>query len=875
MSKTEQANNHWIDKFMDKIQDKSIILRIIGIVVIIIFWNLLFSIYDTLIIEPILSKYKANWLIDITILSCFILFFYTMVYKIKKKEYKILSNIALKSLTTTSAIYWITRFYNHELIYEPIYFTKNIAIADLIFGFIFLIVAYSTYLTNLKCENKISFFNSEEDEKEELEDDILYRKFYAEKLATFIQNKANQKNSYAIGVRGKWGEGKTTFTNFTKRYLEKSNNSIIIDFCPWYSNNPKALIYDFFATLEKELKKHNPNIGSSFKSYAKLLVKYYDKNNALETVLDSITDTPITLKEKFEKVKSDIISLNKQIIICIDDLDRLDNEEILEVIRLIRNTANFSNTIFIVMYDENYVYSALKKLSDYGYNTYLEKIIQVEVTLPAFDNHILKDKFIELASKQLDKSDSILLKETINQPFFNPIFDYSFNNIRDLHRFIDSFCLSYLSVKGDVIFNEFLCLYILYYKHPVIYQLIKEDLFKSDSDFFNTDYFNDSYTIILKVIATFKNEITVSEYTLKQYFSKSNYSENETKNIMNILNLLFPFSKDSQPYIKISNDSRHIYYSINYKKYFAFSNLESNISHSELKEQFAKTQIELNQQIAQWVSEGKEETLDVYFKSIDKFKSKEEYEKIIQSMFCFANQISPERDRVIDFNDNITRKWICYKTAKNLYNDINLHKSFILQVFEKAQAPALFPSGFLARQLSEWDLKNEIYDEMPFSNVEALELNNKYLRDYIETSSVFSIKVFWLYNYCNHPNIRSIDEANSLMIKLAKIDVDNFLKLIVYKPIPSDNIFILSSHVKSIFGSFEKFEEFLTSIKIDNEYYKEFEKFYELTKHHGYSEVKFDFTYLKESKIEEAEDSLIIDTKSLQDLIQTKEFYSS
>ncbi|MEI6349148.1 MAG: P-loop NTPase fold protein [Bacteroidota bacterium] len=861
MSNAEQPIQKYIDLFLDKIRNNSILL--IGIVLSIVFWRLILNIYTTLIIIPILSKFATHWTIDLTLMVSCLTITFMILNKITKAEYKILSNTTIYVVSLISIAYWITRFLNLDFDYYTFEFIKSFAIFDFIFGFTSIIVIYSLFYIILRRENNISFINSEEDEKEELEDDILYRKFYAEKLATFIQNKANQKSSYAIGVRGKWGDGKTTFTNFTKRYLEQSNNYIIIDFCPWYSNNPKALIYDFFATLEKELKKHNSNIGSSLKSYAKLLVKYYDKNNALETVLDRITDTPITLKEKFEKVKSDVISLNKQIIICIDDIDRLDNEEILEVIRLIRNTANFSNTIFIVMYDENYVYSALKMLSDYGYDTYLEKIIQIEVTLPAFDNLILKEKFIELASKQLNKSDCNLLKELINQPYFNPIFEYSFKNIRDLHRFIDSFCLAYLSVKGDVLMNEFLYLHILYYKHPEIYQLIKVDLFNNKSDFFNTEYFNYTNTIILSTNAYQIAEIKSTKINIYDHLKKIKLKESDIGNIMNILYYLFPYSTESQSKRNFTTDFRNIFQSINYKKYFAFRNQEINIPLSELKEQFAKPQVELNKQIKQWVLEGKEETLDVYFKSIDKFKSKEEYEKIIQSMFFFANLSNPKGDRIINFNDDITRKWISYETGMSFYSDSDSHKSFILQVFGEAQAPALFPSGFLARQLSNWDLKNEVYGKMPFPIEKALEINNKYLKDFINASSIFSLKVLWLYNNCNHPNISSIEEANSLMKKLAKMDLKNFLNIIVFQPILRDKIYNLLEHVKSIFGTYQKFEEFLVEVKNDEVDYKEFIAFYYSTKEHGYSQVPFNFKHLKESNIieQEKEAKIILDTQ--------------
>jgi len=50
----------------------------------------------------------------------------------------------------------------------------------------------------------------------------------------------------------------------------------------------------------------------------------------------------------FDTINGTLRKLNKQLVVFVGDIDRLDKEEITEVMRLIRNTANFYNTVFIV-----------------------------------------------------------------------------------------------------------------------------------------------------------------------------------------------------------------------------------------------------------------------------------------------------------------------------------------------------------------------------------------------------------------------------------------------------------------------------------------------------------------------------------------------
>ena len=83
----------------------------------------------------------------------------------------------------------------------------------------------------------------------------------------------------------------------------------------------------------------------------------------------------------------------KKLIIFIDDIDRLDKSEVMAVIKLIRNSANFFNTIFVVSYDKEYLTNAITSISDQG-EIFLEKIFQVELNPPSFDKDILKKELI-------------------------------------------------------------------------------------------------------------------------------------------------------------------------------------------------------------------------------------------------------------------------------------------------------------------------------------------------------------------------------------------------------------------------------------------------------------------------------------------------
>lgn len=85
--------------------------------------------------------------------------------------------------------------------------------------------------------------------------------------------------------------------------------------------------------------------------------------------------------------------MKKKVFVVIDDVDRLDKDEVFEVLRLVRNTAKFCNIIFVVSMDEKYVIEQLGKKGILDGKLYLEKIFPLVVKLPKVDSFELLDSF--------------------------------------------------------------------------------------------------------------------------------------------------------------------------------------------------------------------------------------------------------------------------------------------------------------------------------------------------------------------------------------------------------------------------------------------------------------------------------------------------
>lgn len=196
-----------------------------------------------------------------------------------------------------------------------------------------------------------------------------------------------KEQSYALGVTGEWGVGKTTFLDELKKNI--GNRADIVEFNPWMCSSPEQVTSDFFASLRHQLSGRYSTLSKSIKEYAKYVNNVTLAPHPLisvETLLpvkqESLFERKKALSEKFSK-------LPKPVVVVIDDVDRLERDEVFEVLRLIRNTADLSNVIYMVAYDKEYVTSVLKEKEIKDAAAYLEKIFPVEVHLPKVEEHLV------------------------------------------------------------------------------------------------------------------------------------------------------------------------------------------------------------------------------------------------------------------------------------------------------------------------------------------------------------------------------------------------------------------------------------------------------------------------------------------------------
>ena len=276
--------------------------------------------------------------------------------------------------------------------------------------------------------------------------------------------------------------------------------------------------------LRDELSNYIPNISSTIDQYVELLLDE-ESGKPLKIIGKSLHSIFNEDKNPYELIKEILERTKHKTVVFIDDIDRLNAVEIKEVLRLIRNTANFPYIQFIVAYDKNYVCETLK---NNGINTpdrYLEKFFNVEMSLPKSEERVLCNELLTRFQETINaiwglEKDDLRITNMVyyrpNDPT-NSIIDNNLvtqvlHTIRDVIRFHNSFYLLAKAYKDqsaekEVCFQDLFFLELLRYRYLDVYTILCNRPFVLLSLDDNVFFMNDNYKSIIQ------NNLSSDEYT--------------------------------------------------------------------------------------------------------------------------------------------------------------------------------------------------------------------------------------------------------------------------------------------------------------------------------------------------------------------------
>lgn len=229
-------------------------------------------------------------------------------------------------------------------------------------------------------------------------DDVLGRLASVKRNANLLITENNKKGAFGVAVTGGWGSGKSWYMTALKKELEVHGETCI-SFRPWVYDD-KELTSTFCKLLEDTLHNNGVETGS-LKALAKDLLKEYGGIGTVSSLLLGL-DSQISREELIDTVKTEFGRAKRPTFVFMDECDRLNKEELLQVFSLIRNICDFPYLCYILAYDKEQVGETL--LNSGGIK-YTSKMIDYTIPLESLSNKIIIDTLCDLFNKHLGGED--------------------------------------------------------------------------------------------------------------------------------------------------------------------------------------------------------------------------------------------------------------------------------------------------------------------------------------------------------------------------------------------------------------------------------------------------------------------------------------
>lgn len=822
-------------------------------------------------VDPIVSQIKDNvWWVVIIYSVVVSAFYYHGI-----QEMEMINKNRCKAVVIAVLLYFLCLFsgkWDYVLIFDCCrYFAWS--------NLIFMIPVIWEFCIYYHLEHKKVTENIEpelEIEKTNNVADSYKRRAVCESAYKTLESCFYKEGSFTFSITGIWGSGKTTFINILKEQYSK-NNSIksIIIFEPWKSDTSDSIVKGFFAMLRDELSNYIPNISSTIDQYVELLLDE-ESGKPLKIIGKSLHGIFNEDKNPYELIKEILKRTKHKTVVFIDDIDRLNAAEIKEVLRLIRNTANFPYIQFIVAYDKNYVCETLKNCKINTPDRYLEKFFNVEMSLPKSEERVICNELLTRIQGTINaiwglEQDDMRITSMVYYRPDDPTNSIIDNNlvpqvlftVRDVIRFHNSFYLLAKAYKdqraeNEVCFQDLFFLELLRYRYMDVYTILCNRPFVLLSLDDNVFLLNDNYKSIIQ------NNLSNDEYA---------------EVVADILEYLFRNRRKDKAIYNLRSYYKYFMYRLDDKiltveEFMSLAKKsDSEIIESANKLYKNKYKLEFENQIGELLDQiyksnevgGTLDYIKIYsllerlVKSDNRGLRDEIYNAIIphlQQMRCIDNRhfkallhlydmvdFNSKTIKYFDISDFLMTILVKEKLAVKLRHPIGQKEHNIVYDFlSNTTHPVLIsPALFSFKKTIENGDKSTIDDLLiDFSVLSDIQL--KYFENEKNKFSKNGFKLFYNCKSKIDPNMPRQEALDIMKNEIQNNPLGYFKKFIHtnYSTDPGWNTVSPEPYYIKMFGDNDKFEVFLKSCNDDNQYTIRVKNFWELYKNNGYKPIEFD-----------------------------------
>lgn len=346
----------------------------------------------------LLSEYENSLLVDTTVLCFWVLMVVVLINEVLIRKYVLNNNFVL-IVYFNFWLWWLLANYSgRSWVFLKMDAPFNLEYIGTTVVILLIFSTISVCLYELRKYRKDlpnhegNYFHNDQPKKESEN----YEKVVLAIVKTIREN--SFEKSFSIGLMAPWGSGKSTAVRMIKNVVSREHEDILfVELFPSMNFSNGNITKDFLNEISECISEYDGNLSNSFKAYSKVL---YDlvKHRRWYNVSAIFNQNQTSVGDAFDKVNNRLSITGKKLLIVIDDLDRLEETEVIEVFKFIRNTADFKNTFFLLPYDRGNV---VENLIHSKNPRFLEKYLQVEFQVLQENQNVLKDHFFEEFERKL------------------------------------------------------------------------------------------------------------------------------------------------------------------------------------------------------------------------------------------------------------------------------------------------------------------------------------------------------------------------------------------------------------------------------------------------------------------------------------------
>jgi len=322
--------------------------------------------------------------------------------------------------------------------------------------------------------------NSDAALEKPINDELGFQEF-AESIAGSI-HQSIPNEEFIVGISGQWGSGKSTIINFIETELrQKDDTATIVRFNPWWFSDEADLIEKFLSQLSanlegyEEIDQLREKIATYARAFSKIPFSSFGApvDKAAEGVADLTETQPPNINELRDDIAAHLTDYDGDIVVIVDDIDRLAPDKIRHMFRVIKTVADFPSLSYLVAFDRDVVTTALE-----GYRgvsdgeEYLHKIIQLPITVPQPKEGTLHQFLSERLNQILFNSDSVFDEdrwEGAYQDGIRPLIETP----RDAIRLSNAVQTTIQGIDSEVNFVDLVCIEAIRLYNPDGYLKIR------------------------------------------------------------------------------------------------------------------------------------------------------------------------------------------------------------------------------------------------------------------------------------------------------------------------------------------------------------------------------------------------------------------